>query len=414
MTAAVRPCHLAFRASLATLCLAVGILSASARADSFVPDFSGVDLDPYVVSDAVPNNPIVTRFTVPSPTYFVADPFLYKSGSTWYIFFEQWDNYAAHGNIGYVSSDDGYHYAFGAICLRETFHLSFPYVFQYDGIHYMLQVGPENGDIRLYRAEPFPDVWVLDSVLMLGTGLADPAIFRYQNRWYMFVCTNSNRRCDLYSSSNLKTGWTLHPSSPIVANNAGKARPAGRTFVYGNGKLTRYAQKCDVVYGEAVRAFQIDLLTPNAYAEHEVPESPLIQATHEGWNSEAMHSFSPWWDGTRWLVAVDGEAVGGRWTIGLYRTSSPAEVAAAPRPHLVVEPNPMQGEARFLFDRAASRARTIVLYDVAGREERRLDATAPILRWDGRDGWGQLVPNGVYFARLDAAQSDPVRLVVTR
>lgn len=404
------------RWTLAALCLAGWMRSGESAADTFVPDFSGIDLNPYVVSDAVPNNPIITRHTVPSPTYFVADPFLYKSGSTWYIFFEQWDNYQAQGNIGYVTSDDGYHYEFGAICLDEPFHLSFPYVFQYEGTHYMLQVGPDNTDIRLYRADPFPDVWVFDSVLMLGAGFADPAIFRYQNRWYMFVCTNSNRRCDLYTSTDLRTAWTLHPSSPIVANNSGRARPAGRTFVYGNGKLTRYAQKCDVVYGEAVRAFQIDLLTPTAYAEHEVPESPLIQATHEGWNSEAMHSFSPWWDGTRWLVAVDGEAVGGRWTIGLYRTSTPAEVAASPRPHLVVQPNPTRGEASLVFSDGQRGARAIVLYDVEGRERRRLgrDDSEAALRWDGRDAWGALLPNGVYFARVDGGSGAPVRLVIAR
>jgi flagellar hook assembly protein FlgD len=59
------------------------------------------------------------------------------------------------------------------------------------------------------------------------------------------------------------------------------------------------------------------------------------------------------------------------------------------------------------------------LYDVAGREVRRLMTDAmrgPGVHstvWDGRDATGQAVPSGVYFARL-RTNGSVVTLPVTR
>ena len=56
-----------------------------------------------------------------------------------------------------------------------------------------------------------------------------------------------------------------------------------------------------------VRAIEIDRLTLTDYAEHEVPESPILQASLDGWNAMGMHhvdavSVEP----GRWIGAVDG------------------------------------------------------------------------------------------------------------
>jgi hypothetical protein len=45
---------------------------------------------------------------------------------------------------------------------------------------------------------------------------------------------------------------------------------------------------------------------------------------------------------------------------------------------------------------------SIALYDAAGRLVRQLPVDGPSSRWDGRNGKGQPVPAGIYFARLTA------------
>jgi len=107
--------------------------------------------------------------------------------------------------------------------------------------------------------------------------------------------------------------------------------------------------------------------------------------------------------GTRKLVA--GTHGRSAWTFDLEQITVDVEapsVAVAPR--VSVAPNPMRGSASFevSVDRAGPVA--ITVYDVRGREVRRLDATADgvgtvSLRWDGHGAGGERVAPGAYLTR---------------
>ena len=153
----------------------------------------------------------------------------------------------------------------------------------------------------------------------------DPSIFRYNNTWWMFVSDTTNSNCYLYYSNSLTSGWIEHPLSPIVVGNASKARPGGRAFVYNNNLIMRTVQKCDVVYGEKVRVFQVDTLTTTQYAEHEIPESPILSNSGSGWNATGMHQFDPWWTGNHWNCGVDGKTgTVSVWSAGIYLSPHPS------------------------------------------------------------------------------------------
>ncbi|MCC7141745.1 MAG: hypothetical protein IT349_06535 [Candidatus Eisenbacteria bacterium] len=376
-----------------------------ALAGTFVPQWPEITVSPNRPTEAVPVNPIITREMVPIPCHFVADPFLYRTEGKWYIFFEAYLVGYTRGVIAYAVSKDGYAWSWGGICLHEPFHQAFPYIFGHGGEHYMLQVGPGNIDVRLYRAVHFPDDWTLEAILLTGGGFSDPAILEWQDRLYLFVARNSSQDCELYCSNTLAWGWQHHPLSPIVDDDRSSARAGGRMFVYGGNQRMRYAQKSDVVYGEAVRAFAIDLLTPTGYVEHEVAESPVISRSGEGWNAEAMHTYSPWWDGTRWLIAVDGQRTGGEWSIGLYRTTDLSSTEEGTSTPGSAWPNPFAGETRLIFppdgdETSMNRDGTsrITILSIDGRRVRYLRTQGGEAHWDGRDDAGQLVPNGLYLA----------------
>lgn len=184
----------------------------------------------------------------------------------------------------------------------------------------------------------------------------------------------------------------------------------------------RYAQKSDLVYGEAVRAFAIDLLTPTGYVEHEVAESPVISRSHEGWNAEAMHTYSPWWDGTRWLIAVDGQRTGGEWSIGLFRTTGPASAEEGISAQGSAWPNPFTNETRLVFPPGDDETRMsgdgslrITILSIDGRRVRGFRTRAGEVCWDGRDDAGGSVPNGLYLALSESESgAQSVRLTKLR
>jgi len=83
-------------------------------------------------------------------------------------------------------------------------------------------------------------------------------------------------------------------------------------------------------------------------------------------------------------------------------------------------PNPARGSARIAFDLPHAGVARLALFDVAGREIRRLadgwrEAGAHVAHWDGLDAAGRSVPPGIYLYRLRAGSEVRTRsMVVTR
>jgi hypothetical protein len=157
--------------------------------------------------------------------------------------------------------------------------------------------------VRLYRCVRFPTDWRYAGDLLSIEG-ADPTLFWYERRWYLFVY-NGPDTLRLFVSDKLTGSYREHPSSPIVADDT-RARPAGRVIVH-DGVPLRFAQVGHPSYGTAVRAFRITELTPTSYREEEATLAPILTASGAGWNANGMHHIDAHRleDGT-WIGAVDG------------------------------------------------------------------------------------------------------------
>jgi hypothetical protein len=254
-------------------------------------------------------NPILTSAKVTDiPAAFVADPFMLRSSGTWHMFFEVFNNETYQGEIGLASSTNGCDWEYRNIVLAEPFHLSYPYVFEWEDEYYMVPETLERRCIQLYKADPFPNKWVPVDSLVEGE-FADPSIFRFHDRWWMFACSTPHEHdtLRLFMARRLEGPWGEHPSSPIVQGNNRSARPAGRVLVLGD-TIIRYAQDCFPIYGSQVRAFEISRLTPDAYVERESKHSPVLIGTGSGWNAVGMHHIDPHLTGDNgWLACVDGQ-----------------------------------------------------------------------------------------------------------
>lgn len=240
----------------------------------------------------------------------VADPFMIRHEGKWNMFFEV-ENEADHqGDIGYATSANGFNWTYGKIVLDESFHLSYPYVFEHDGDYYMIPESNAVSSVRLYRASKFPEEWHFEKTLLEGERFSDNSIVRYNQRWWLFSETSShphdNGTLRLYYADNLTGPWREHSKSPLIEGNPNIARPGGRVTMF-NGDIYRFTQDCDPIYGYQVWVFKITSLTKQDYSEVLHRNTPIIKASGSGWNRLGMHHIDPHMleDGT-WLVSVDG------------------------------------------------------------------------------------------------------------
>jgi hypothetical protein len=240
---------------------------------------------------------------------FVADPFMLPAEEGWHMFFEVFDRAEGLGRIALASSRDGLHWTYQQLVLREPFHLSYPYVFRWNGDHYMVPETSCQNRISLYRARDYPTDWEFDSILLEGGPFNDASPFHHDGRWWMFVETSGQVPFDtlrLYHAEDLRGPWVEHPRSPVVKGDATCARPAGRVVSH-DGRLMRFAQDCAEVYGRSVSAWEILHLDTATYSERRRGGAPVLEPAARGWNDLGMHhvdahEVAP----GRWLACVDG------------------------------------------------------------------------------------------------------------
>lgn len=237
-------------------------------------------------------NPVLTAASVTDVSAaFVADPFMIRGTGGWWMFFELLNRRTGDGEIGLAASPDGLRWDYQRVVLREPFHLSYPYVFEWEGNHYMIPETAASRTVRLYRARKFPFGWEFIETLASGRPFADASIFRHGGRWWMFVETSGALpfgELRLYGSDELFGGWSEHPASPLRVDDPVSSRPGGRVIEDG-GRLLRFSQNCATRYGLDVRAFQIEVLTPTEYRERLVVEEPVLCGSGSGWNQHGMH-----------------------------------------------------------------------------------------------------------------------------
>ena len=237
----------------------------------------------------------------------VSDPFMVRVNGRWHLFFEVINALRQKGEIGYAASDDGLNWKYEKIVLRESHHLSYPYVFHWDGQFFMIPESAEAQAVSLYRADPFPFCWTLLTRILEGP-FVDTCVFHAKETWWMLTCSKPTTHDELrlYFSDYLAGPWKEHPVSPIVQGDPSKARPGGRVL-QDKDLIIRFAQNDRRTYGRGVRAFFIRELTRTSYIEEGFKFNPIVSAQGSGWNRHGMHHVDVHEiSAGKWIAAVDG------------------------------------------------------------------------------------------------------------
>ncbi len=227
---------------------------------------------------------------VPPPDRLWADPFVVEHAGRTHIFVEELLFAEKRGAINCLTLNDAGEVAANTRVLEKPHHLSYPFIFEFQGAWYMLPEMSASRSVELYRCTHFPDHWVYEKALMRDVTALDATLLEFDGRWWMFVNLAEdmgNSTWDslhlFYADSPLSETWTPHPLNPVVAD-VRSARPAGRPFLR-DGKLFRPSQDSMLRYGYSLRLNRVDKLTVDEYEETTVeilipPQGTNIIATH--------------------------------------------------------------------------------------------------------------------------------------
>lgn len=228
------------------------------------------------------------RHQVTAPKgHFWADPFVYAHNGRTYCFVEDYVYKTGLGHIAVleVSKDAVVHVG---DCIKEPFHLSFPFLFHYAGSLYMCPEASASRMIRLYRCVDFPLQWEPSAVIMDDVSAADSMLVNHSGLWWMLTSIDKSGSDDytselylFYADSPLSQDWTAHPGNPIYIDAEG-GRNAG--LIMEEGKIYRLAQRQGYdQYGKGLLMFEVTELTKFAYSEHQMHHiSPLLGKSQIG------------------------------------------------------------------------------------------------------------------------------------
>jgi hypothetical protein len=238
------------------------------------------------------------------PGHFLADPFVVTREGRTCVFAENFDFKTSKAHISaFELTEDGAREL--GIAVQETFHLSFPFLFEWEGSLYMCPETRAAKEIRIYECTEFPLKWKLASVAKKNVVAADTLIFSKAGLWWMLTGisrTEPHDCSELYlywATTPLSGDWQPHALNPILIDPQ-SARNGG--LLRDGNELIRVAQYLQFgSYGISTRLFRITKLNRDEYAEEFVasitPDFMTgISGTHH-FHSNGVHSV---WDCKRW------------------------------------------------------------------------------------------------------------------
>lgn len=182
-----------------------------------------------------------------------ADPFPIEYDGNVYIFVELYKRFRALGSIGYFQLLPNGKVTRVREVLVEPFHLSFPNIFLLNGKFYMIPESEKSNQIRLYRAEKFPDEWVLDRVLATGRRFVDTSIlFKDGKPDYLFSQDFATKELLTYKFDNRSLELI-----PCLPNNRLNSERCGGNCLEIGGQVIRVLQDCSRVYGEKLLFYRL-------------------------------------------------------------------------------------------------------------------------------------------------------------
>ena len=244
------------------------------------------------------------KHLTPPKDRFWADPFIIARDHKYYIYIEEFLYATQKGHISLIVMNKDGVFDAPVRVLETPYHLSYPFMFEFENDTYMIPESRANRTVELYKCTAFPHKWEFQKNLMENCDAADSTLFQWQGKWWLFVNQIETKGASLwdelflyYSDSPLSENWIPHPRNPIVSD-VKSARPAGQLIVR-DARLYRPSQNCSGHYGYGFNICEITKLTETEY------EEKIVSKVEPKWDKHviATHTIN-YADG---LTVIDGQ-----------------------------------------------------------------------------------------------------------
>ena len=223
-----------------------------------------------------------SRMPPPTPTLiknpssrFFADPFLIKRFGRTVCYVEDYSFQSERGQISAIELFPDQTYKFLGPVITENFHLSFPFIFEFNNNLYMVPETSAARAVKLYRCVDFPMNWEFQFDLMTDISAVDSLVLKKEGLWWLLTTVESlsndswSNLHAYYSDSPVNTDWQPHPGNPIVSE-VDKARNGGMLETNG-GTPVRVRQRHGFrLYGKSITVAVLDGLTTSGFTESEI------------------------------------------------------------------------------------------------------------------------------------------------
>lgn len=218
---------------------------------------------------------------------FLADPFAVFEQGRLTILYETFRYREKIGKIEAAEYRDGAFLEQGII-LNEDFHLSYPFMFDYNGQRYCIPETYQANQVRLYRAVEFPHRWAFDRVLIDQYAGVDMTLLHYNKLWWMFSTDKNDgvhHHLRLFFAENPLGKWQPHPQNP-VKTDIRAARPAGTLF-FADGDMYRPAMDYSEKIEGRIVINKVLKLSPTEYEEEEYT---ILNPLPDTYYSDKIHT----------------------------------------------------------------------------------------------------------------------------
>ena len=190
---------------------------------------------------------------LPDPSdHFYADPFPFQWQGQSFLFVEDYPHATGKAVISVVPFDAGGVPEQPRVVLEEPHHLSYPQVFERDGVIWMLPEASASGKLTLYRASSFPDRWIAETVLVEGE-ISDATLLEHDGLLWLFATDrdgygSTSDMLVVFCAPALAGPWKPHPMNPILIDHR-LARPGGAFVRNKEGRIFLPVQDGTLGYG---------------------------------------------------------------------------------------------------------------------------------------------------------------------
>lgn len=204
---------------------------------------------------------------------FYADPFVISRGELHYIFLEEFDYSKDKGHISVITLDEIGNQLQTQTIIDRPYHMSYPFIFEWNDVYYMIPETSSNKTIELYKCLGFPDKWEFVGNIMNNINAKDSTLFFHNQKWWLFTSVNETGNNSLpfnelfiyFTNDIFSNKWHQHADNPVITDSK-LSRSAGGIFIQ-EGEIFRPSQDCSGSYGKALNFNKISKIDEFEYSE---------------------------------------------------------------------------------------------------------------------------------------------------